>query len=266
MKILDRYIIREYLKLFFLILLSIISIYLIIDFFGKIRMFISNNATIVQMASHFFFMIPTIVSQTTPAIILLATLMTFGTMSKNNEIVAVKANGVSLYRLAFPLFIICVIVSIALFLFSEFVTPRAFQKAEHIRLVEVQKQESMGIFKQNEIWYRGNHAIYNFRMFDAQNNALHGITIYYLDPKFRLLQRIDAEKAQWQDGKWIFQNVLIASMADGGGFPKLEKLSSQTMNLPENRQTSRRFKRKLTKWAFLNCIRIFASCNPKGMT
>ncbi len=264
MKILDRYIIREYLKLFFLILLSIISIYLIIDFFGKIRMFISNNATIVQMASHFFFMIPTIVSQTTPAIILLATLMTFGTMSKNNEIVAVKANGVSLYRLAFPLFIICVIVSIALFLFSEFVTPRAFQKAEHIRLVEVQKQESMGIFKQNEIWYRGNHAIYNFRMFDAQNNALHGITIYYLDPKFRLLQRIDAEKAQWQDGKWIFQNVLIASMADGGGFPKLEKLSSQTMNLPEKPADFKKVQKEADKMGFFELYPYIRKLQSEG--
>ena len=95
MKILDRYVIREYLKLLLLLMVSIISIYLIIDFFGKIRMFISNNATVTQMAAHFFYMIPTIVSQTTPAVILLATLMTFGAMSKHNEIVAVKANGVS---------------------------------------------------------------------------------------------------------------------------------------------------------------------------
>ncbi|HPN09127.1 MAG TPA: LptF/LptG family permease, partial [Syntrophales bacterium] len=144
MRILDRYLIREYLKLFLLLMVSIISIYLIIDFFGKIRMFISNNATFTQMAAHFFYMIPTIVSQTTPAVILLATLMTFGAMSKHNEIVAVKANGVSLYRLSLPLVFICLAVSIVLFFFSELITPRSFHRAEYIRLVEVQKQEALG--------------------------------------------------------------------------------------------------------------------------
>ena len=144
-------------------------------------MFISNNATVTQMAAHFFYMIPTIVSQTTPAVILLATLMTFGAMSKHNEIVAVKANGVSLYRLSLPLVFICLAVSVVLFFFSELITPRSFHRAEYIRLVEVQKQEALGIFKQNEIWYRGSNTIYNVRMFDVNNNSLHGITIHYLE-------------------------------------------------------------------------------------
>jgi len=250
MKILDRYLVREYLKTFFLLLLSIIFIYLIIDFFGKIRMFMSNNATAGQMAAHFFYMIPTVVSQTTPAVILLATLMTFGTLSKHNEIVAVKANGISLYRLSLPLAIICAVVSILLFFFTELITPRAFQQAEYIRLVEVQKQEALGIFKQNEIWYRGDNTIYNFRMFDPKTNSLHGITIHYLDPSFQLIRRIDAERANWQEGKWVFHNLLITSRGAGDGFPRLERLETKEMLLPEKPEDFKKVQKEADKMGF----------------
>jgi len=264
MKILDRYIIREYLKLLFLLLLSIISIYLIIDFFGKIRMFMSNNATVGQMAAHFFYMIPTIVSQTTPAVILLATLMTFGALSKHNEIVAVKANGISLYRFSLPLAIICAAVSVLLFFFTELVTPRAFHRAEYIRLVEVQKQEALGIFKQNEIWYRGSNAIYNFRMFDAKTNSLHGITIHYFDPAFQLVRRIDAEKAHWQEGKWLFHNVLITSRDAGSGFPSLERLAVQPMHLPEKPDDFKKVQKEADKMGFFELYPYIRKLEAEG--
>ncbi|MDI9570348.1 MAG: LPS export ABC transporter permease LptG [Pseudomonadota bacterium] len=250
MKILDRYLIGEYLKLFLLVMASIVSIYLIIDFFGKIRMFISNDATVAQMAGHFFYMIPTIVSQITPAVILLATLMTFGAMSRHNEIVAVKANGVSLYRLSLPVVFICLAVSVILFFFSELIAPRSFHRAEYIRLVEVQKQEALGIFKQHEIWRRGGNAIYNVRMFDGKDNSLHGVTIHCLDSSFRLARRIDAEKARWRDGKWIFENVLIVSQPPGGGFPNLERHAVLAIDMPEKPDDFRQAQKEADKMGF----------------
>ncbi len=232
MNILDRYIMKEYITLFVFILISIISVYLIIDFFGKIRMFMSNNATIVQMASHFFFMIPMIISQTTPAIVLLATLMTFGTLSKHSEIVAMKANGISLYRMILPVMAIGIFICAFLFLFSEFVTPQSYYKAEHIRLVEVQKQESLGTFKQNQIWYRGKLGIYNFNMFDIKTNTLHGVTINYLNGNFILGKRVDAEKVHWENNRWVFQNYLITTFQEGS-FPSLERGVTKVIDIPE---------------------------------
>ena len=50
--------------------------------------------------------------------------------------------------------------------------------------MEVQKQKTLGFFKQNEIWYRGDNAIYNFKMFDVEKNIIRGITINYLNLRF----------------------------------------------------------------------------------
>ena len=232
MSILDRYLTREFTRNLLLITGSFISLFLIIDFFEKIRMFLSNHATFEQMARHFIFLIPMVLSQALPASVLLASLMTCGTLSRHSEIVAMKANGISLYRLSLPLLIIAALVSGLVFLLSEWVTPYTNERAEHIRLVEVQKRPSLGSYKQEQIWYRGEKGIYNFNLFDPLNNTLHGIVIHYLDRNMNLLMRLDAERGVWRENRWHLQNVLIARYPRRE-FPALERAAHHVADLPE---------------------------------
>ena len=143
-------------------------------------MFLSNNASTLQIASFFFYSIPMIISLILPPAVLLATLMAYGSLSKFSEITAMKANGISLYRITLPVLIFVAIMAVLLFYFTELITPASIQKSEYIEKVEIQKQQTLGYFKQNEIWYRNNDAIYNFKIFDINNNTLRGITINYL--------------------------------------------------------------------------------------
>jgi lipopolysaccharide export system permease protein len=233
MKILDRYLIAEFSRNLLFISACFISLFLIIDFFEKTRMFLSNHATFQQMAAHFLFRIPMILSQILPAAVLLASLIVCGYLSRHNEITAMKANGISLYRLTLPILTIAAAVCILVFLLSEWVTPYTNERAEHIRLVEVQKQQSLGSFKQDQIWYRGKKGIYNFKMFDVHNVMLRGITIYYLDREMNLLMRLDAERGEWKDGRWRFHNILITRFS-GSEFPAIEKIAEQTVDIPES--------------------------------
>jgi len=233
MKILDRYLVTEYLRNLLFITASFLCLFLIIDFFEKIRMFLSNRATIVQMGSYFLFRMPMIISQILPAAVLVASLVTCGTLSKHSEITAMKANGISLYRIALPILVIASLISALVFFLGEWITPHTNDRAEHIRLIEVQKQQSMGSFKQDQIWYRGQKGIYNFRFFDARTNTLQGITIHYLDRQMNLTGRLDAERGEWKQGSWLFHNILIARF-ESGQFPVLTKLKQQVIDLPES--------------------------------
>jgi lipopolysaccharide export system permease protein len=232
MKIVDRYLIHEYLRNLLFITLSFLALFLIIDFFEKIRMFLSNHATFKQMGSYFLFMMPMIVSQILPAAVLVASLVTCGTLSRHSEITAMKANGISLYRIALPILTIAALTSLMIFFLSEWVTPLTNDRAERIRLVEVQKQPSMGSFKQHQIWYRGEKGIYNFRFFDARTGTLQGITIHYLDRQMNLIMRLDAERGEWKEGHWLFHNLLVARF-DSGEFPVLSRIKQQVVDLPE---------------------------------
>jgi lipopolysaccharide export system permease protein len=232
MKILDRYVRREFSRNLLFITVCFISLFLIIDFFEKIRMFLSNHATFQQMAAHFLYRIPMILSQVLPAAILLASLMTCGTLSRHNEIVAMKANGISLYRASIPILTIAASVCVLVFFLSEWITPYTNERAEYIRLVDVQKHRFLGSFKQDQIWYRGQRGIYNFRLFDLQTQTLQGITLYYLDRDMNLQMRLDAERGEWKEGRWLFYNLLITRFPNGE-FPTLTKMAQQVVDLPE---------------------------------
>ena len=232
MKILDQYLVREFLRNLILITLCFISLFLIIDFFEKIRMFMSNQATFQQIAGHFLYRIPMIVSHILPASTLLTALMTYGYLYRHSEIVAMKANGISLYRASYPVLIIAASICVVVFFMSEWITPYTNERAEYIRLVEVQKRQSLGTFKQNQIWYRGQKGIYNFRLFDAKTNRLHGITIYYMGPEMTLSMRLDAEWGEWKEERWLLHNLLVTRFK-AGEFPSLENIAEQVVDLPE---------------------------------
>lgn len=233
MKLLDRYLTIEFLRNLILIVACFITLFLIIDFFEKIRMFLSNNATIRQMAAHFLFRLPMILSQVLPAATLLTALMTYGYLSRHSELVAMKANGISLYRASLPVLTIAAFICLLVFFLSEWITPYTNERAEYIRLVDVQKRPSLGTFKQNQIWYRGQKGIYNFKLFDVKSNKLQGITIYYMGQEMTLTMRLDAEWGKWQDGRWLLHNILITRFQTGE-FPTLENIAQQFVDLPED--------------------------------
>jgi lipopolysaccharide export system permease protein len=232
LKILDKYIIKEFLKFVGITFISLIILFLIVDFFEKIRMFLGNHATTVKMASYFIFSLPMIISYMLPPSILIATLLTYSSLSKHSEITAMKANGISLYRMSIPPLIFAVFVSIFSFFFNELITPASIQKTEHIIIVDIQKQKTFGFFQQNEIWYRSDKAFYNFKMFDINSDILRGVTINYLNSDFSLKMRLDAKEVEWKNNQWVFHNLLTTSF-DENNAPVLEWSKEKIINLPE---------------------------------
>jgi lipopolysaccharide export system permease protein len=263
LRLLDKYIIKEYLRFFFITLVSLIALFLIVDFFEKIRMFLSNHASIGQMASYFLFSVPMIVSLMLPAAVLLATLMTYSSLSKSSEIIAMKANGVSLYRISAPVLIFAAIVAVFLFYFSEIITPSSIQKAEHIIIADVQKQKTFGSFKQNELWYRGDDAIYNFKIFDVTNNTLRGIVINYINPDFTLQRRIDAQRAEWKNGQWVFYDLLLTHF-DNTNTPVLEWSKEKIIPLPEKPNDFKIMQKDAEKMGFFDLWKYVNKIQAEG--
>lgn len=212
--------------------LAFVLLFLVVDFFEKIRMFLSNHASVNQILAYFFCSIPMIIYYILPPTILLSTLMTFGSLSKHNEITAMKANGISIYRVSIPVIFFGACAAVFLFYFSELLVPASIQKTQHIIKVEIQKRKTLGYFKQDEIWYRSGNAIYNFKYFDVDKNILKGVTINYLNPDFTLTSRVDARTAKWENDHWVFYNVLEIHHA-GESDPVLERSKEKIITLPE---------------------------------
>ncbi|MRR18029.1 MAG: LPS export ABC transporter permease LptG [Deltaproteobacteria bacterium] len=263
MKLLDKYILREFLRFFLITCVTFIVLYVIIDFFEKSRMFMSNKATAVQMASYFLYSIPFIISMILPAAILLSTLLTYSFLSKFSEITAMKANGVSLYRIAVPALAVAAVVAVFLFFFTEMVTPASIQKTEYIVKVDVQKQKTLGFFKQNEIWYRSHNAIYNFKLFDVEKNILRGITINLLNSDFTLKERIDAERAEWKDKHWVFFNLLTTTFTKEN-VPQLAWSKQKVVAIPEQPNDFKIIQKDAEKMGYFELRRYVKKIRAEG--
>jgi lipopolysaccharide export system permease protein len=205
---------------------------LIVEFFERINAFLYNQAPIGLMASYFLNKIPFILFQVAPAAILLATIITLGIMSRHNEIMAMKSGGISIWRIIGPMIGVVIILYFALLGLNEWVMPAANQKARAIRDQVIHKKKPIAVFKQSQIWIHSHQAIYNIKLYHPERDLLEGITVYRFDPAFRLVERIDARSARWQNGRWIFADASVTAFSQDG-FPIRKSHPEFVLSLPE---------------------------------
>ena len=205
--ILDKYLAKEILKCFVIVLAVVLGLYVIVEFFNKADNFMEAGLSIARLIRYLELELPQIIVQITPIGIMLAVLVAFGLMNKNNEIIALKSGGVSVYFLLRAVLAIAVMLSIVLFFLSEIVVPITINKANRIWEVEVKKMATLST-RQKNIWIKGNRAIYFIKYFNSQNQSISGVTLNYFDKDFKLSRRVDAKRAIYEKDKWIFYDLM----------------------------------------------------------
>lgn len=203
MTIVDKYLAREILKSLVVVMAVVLGLYVIVEFFNKIDSFMKAGLPVSRLIQYLQLMLPSIIAQISPVGLLLAVLITFGLMNKNNEIIALKSGGVSVYYFLRPVLTISILMGVLLFSLSEIVVPITISKANRIWLMEVKNKPTL-TSKQRNIWVKGRRAIYFIQYFNPQNQTISGIILNFFDKEFKLIRRIDAQKGVYDQGKWIF--------------------------------------------------------------
>jgi lipopolysaccharide export system permease protein len=232
MNIITRYLAREFIKNFFLGLGAFSVIYLIVEFFERINAFLYNRAPLPMMAAYFLNKIPSILFQIAPASVLLASLVTLSLMSKHNEIMAMKAGGISLRRIALPILGVVAIIYFILLGMNEFIVPAANQNVRTLMVLIIDKKNPVAAFKQSQIWIHSHQAIYNIQLYHPERDILEGITFYRFGPDFSLRERVDARSARWKEGRWVFSEASVTQFG-ADGFPVRKQYAELVLPLPE---------------------------------
>ena len=256
MSILDRYLIKEIIKYFAIILVAGTGIYLIIDFFENVDKFLEAGVTIGRMFRFLLFKIPLIIAQITPVGILLAVLITFGLMNKNNEIIALKGGGMSIYYFTRPILFVGVLFTIGLLLVSETVVPVTTGYANDIYRVEVKKYtQTQG--KKN-IWFKSHRCIAYIDYFNPQKKTISRITLNYFDRRFKLKRRVDAAKARYKKGQWVLKDVMEQKLNKKTGTYDIhfhKQMIEKIDFLPEDLQRAAKKSEEMSFKELLNYIR-----------
>ena len=225
MRILGNYIAATYLKILTLCVGAFVSIYLVIDFLEKIRRFTSAHAEIKYIGLFFLCKIPGMITQVVPLAVLMATLLTLGGLSRTSEINAMRSCGISLFRITMPIIGIALLTSLATILANEVVTPACYAKMEYIQQVLIDKKSPNIFFRQQNIWYRDESSILEAKLFDPVSKTLKGITLWQLGPGIQPVRRIEAEQGVYDNGGWLFKNVVLRDIDNGN--------SIKAVTLPE---------------------------------
>ncbi len=208
MSLLSRYVCRVFAQYFILGLSVCAGLFFLIELFDHIDNFIDHRAHWVDVVYYLLLRLPDILYLMVPVACLLASVMTFSTLNKNNEIVAMRAAGVAPLRLAAPLFVLGAVACGALLAMQEYVLPYTGRTEREVWRTRIQGKaeagayKGTGVYKTEGIWYRRANRIWQVGRSEVLENRLVWVTIYIVTPEGNIRQRIDAQEAYWDGAGW----------------------------------------------------------------
>ena len=207
-QILDSYVLTQFVFYFVVLLASFVAMAQIYNFFELLPDIIRNKIALVKVFRYLFFLTPKLIYDTLPVSVLVGVLVTFAILTKNNEVTAFKACGVSTRRLGLPILSASLVLSGGLFAFDHYYVPQANLMQDALRN-EIKGRPIQTYLRPDRKWIYGDGSrIYYYRFFDTAQNVMAGVSVYEIDPKTFALQReISAERAQWQPSlkTWVFE-------------------------------------------------------------
>jgi LPS export ABC transporter permease LptG/LPS export ABC transporter permease LptF len=216
-RVLDIYVLRGFWFFFSLVLLVFVSLFIIVTLFELLPDIVKNNVDTTIVINYFVFLLPQILYYVMPLTVLLAILINLGTLTKTNEILAVKAGAISLYRMAMPLLIMALLLSAGIYFLQDFMLPYANQRQDEYRNV-IKGRAAQTYRDPQRKWMVGsNDQIYHYTYFDPNANLIGGMSIFIFQPKtFELSEWIFASRAVWTGRAWMFEDGWIRKLAPDG--------------------------------------------------
>jgi LPS export ABC transporter permease LptG len=228
-QVLDSYVLKSFLFWFVLLLIGFVLMTHVYTFFDLLSDIVKNHIAMFRVFTYLFFLTPQLIFDSAPISVLVAVLITFGVLTKHNEITAMKASGVSLYRLAVPVLAGALLMSGALFAFAYYYVPDANRRQDAIRK-EIKGKPVQTYLRPDRHWVfdpgpNNDPRVFYFKYIDGGQKVMQGppgdntsVQVFELDPSnFRIHKHISAEKARWEPtlSRWIFENGW--SRQDPGG-------------------------------------------------
>jgi len=212
MRILERYILGSVLATFISCFCSFFFLYIIIDLFAHLDVILKQRVNLAVLQAYYLSFMPVIFTQVAPFSCMLATLYTFAKMNKENEIIAMRASGMSIYQITRTLFIFGFVVSLGIFIIGDRLVPRATVQSNKLKeRIENEapktNQKGQDVLTNLSVYGAGNR-LFVINKFYVQKNTMDGITVLEHNQRQEITKKIWAQKGQYQDGAWHFFNSI----------------------------------------------------------
>ncbi len=212
MRILDRYVLQSVFKIFLTCLLVFVFLYIVIDIVSFLEEILKQKVEPVILIKYYLSYLPIIFVQVSPFCCLLAVLYSFGRLNRDNELIAMRAAGLSVFQISRTAIILGALISLLVFWVNDRLVP-----ASLVLTHKIKEQMESGTKKSKD---KGQEAIINLSMYGLKNrlffvnkfspatNTMEGIVILEQDPHQNITKKIVANKGVYKDGSWFFYRLV----------------------------------------------------------
>lgn len=234
-RLLDKFIINEFYPTFVFGVMVFTTLLVAGDLLFDIAdLLIQSRVPFGVVFRLFLYRLPGVVVLTLPMAALLATILSFGKMAAQSELTAIKASGISFYRVLCPIILASIIVGGCALLFNETVVPLTDRAADNVMRYEVAKQKPAllkeQMFLKEEKDGKLSRVIYIGKLFPQEGN-MDDVLIQEFDSD-KLVRIMTAKGGEWKDGEWWLYNGQVFNVTQEGLVEPLFSFERQQLTLP----------------------------------
>jgi LPS export ABC transporter permease LptG/LPS export ABC transporter permease LptF len=251
--ILDDYVLRDFVLYLAMIAGSFVMLLLVFTLFELFGDILRNDVSLLTVGEYLLNVTPYFLYYPiAPLSMLLAVLVTFGLLQRSNEITAIKATGISLYRIVVPVLIASVVVAGVLFLSDQLYLPRTNKRQDALRN-RIKGKPAQTYLRPERKWIFGQHNdIYYYQFFDADRDVFGGVSIFEFNPHtFQITHRIKADRAHWSKsmGRWVYEEGWERTLS-GSAIESYHRFDAATF--PELTESPAYFKKEIKQSSEMN--------------
>ncbi|HET6342178.1 MAG TPA: LptF/LptG family permease [Gemmatimonadota bacterium] len=132
MRLLDRYVMGEFIRMLILSLISLTAIFVLVHLMDHIDLYLDEGAPWPAIGKYYLYQTPYNLLLTMPMAMLVATILALGELGRHGELTAMKASGVSLYRVVAPILAFALLLSLGVLALGETVVPRLNERVNDV--------------------------------------------------------------------------------------------------------------------------------------
>jgi LPS export ABC transporter permease LptG/LPS export ABC transporter permease LptF len=251
--ILDDYVMRDFLLYLAMIGGAFVMLLLVFTLFELLGDILHNGISVLTVGEYLLNVTPYFLYYPiAPMSMLLAVLVTFGLLQRSNEIIAIKATGISLYRIVIPVLLASCLVAGLLFISDQFYLPYTNKRQDELRN-RIKGKPAQTYLRPDRKWIFGqHHDIYYYQLFDPDRDTFGGVSVFQFDPHtFQITHRIAAARAHWSGpmGRWVYEQGWERSLM-GSAIESYHKFDAATY--PQLAEPPAYFKKEVKQSSEMN--------------
>ncbi|MEE9153926.1 MAG: LPS export ABC transporter permease LptG [candidate division NC10 bacterium] len=265
-RILDRYIARDFLKLFGLALTVLVALSVLVNLFEKLHRYVAWGASTVDVMAYYFYTLPREILHVSPIAFLIASFLSVARLSRNFEFLAMQMARLHPIRAVLSIILLALAITAGLYAVQEDIAPGASETALRIRYQRIRKDSAFHRTRSNDIWYlAGPDRILHIGLLKTRKGEMHQVSLFQFSPEFALLERTDAARGHWEAGRWVLSEARIRRFSGGGTDVSVTEVPEMPIQLKATPEDLARIEKKVEEMSYKELKRYIRRLTRSGV-